>query len=1354
MLAHRGTESTRVARRVAALAKRAPPAEGKTAEGKTAEGKKKVKKVKKVKTLARLAKPCIAPDLRRWVSLPERDPPFPPDDAQLRALPAGQESGCRRCTSCIKAALQEIDQPRNERQIPAFNPKYVQDVYPSCPCAWPWHVWLWMCKQEQRPMRCTCARLAPCIPCCQKQPNAASPHFDTARCPALSYCAFIYMLMIIALLWNWGLQENHSTTQSNPLGLNKMHWSLCKRQFSVVPENAVMAVLDENAPTHAFPAIGALTFYNASHYPEALILGNVKTQITYPEHLRHAYPYRKPNVLPPKNSWMSHATFVYAETPLKYFWGRHQNWLQFEIINVDAWTYPFADSFPEKYFVTYAMMIPLLVGGANSFSNRWIGWGGVLWCLAFYVLIRDIEAQVEEAAFCKLECMNANAAPFQLDVDTPSSIDVLVHQDGTCNDDFQSANSNVTLLENRPRGIMVSFGLDRTLDALVSNPAQPFAGCMTWRQRLTVPTSNLSVRVFDSFDGSETADLKMSLSKFEQLTQCVNESVVPRIIPLSIDCATQSSGLLIKQFKTCMVEADGAADLLSPNQMGSLVQGCLIPDVLVPSMLPEKKRSDIKDLLDHCAQQLAYCLLVKSAQQCAQQCAIDTLVDQTTGGPIPFDMADFMQCAQEQISGPLFADLKSRLRSCGEVTGADHNAISAAAEATGRCAVVSMSDLAENQCAISSHWGALKDDMLGLVAKFGSAIMGSGSRDPSLNHIVELAKSPLPVRTVPYAEAVKMNLERCQARLAGNGPEYRNDVLWPVITIYTVLFVSCSMMCMLTFVLADAVFTCMLPASKMSLRDRLCARTMRLLRYITCNLPSVFYILDACAYRLKMCLYFMCMCCDAKQPLPDSERDDEERDDEEHDREERDDHSPKKEKRYCRAMPPLLVCATIFTTIVISWLTIKMLEFCTVWHRWAMVFAHALRDLPQNIHVLNVALKADSNGTMVAENMQTWTGYVLPKNLPPPAARYVVETVISWFVRSEIVSNTDKITQGDPVWGIIFEVVFWITVVTIIANYLATIVSFASYLFQTRHLWKTVGRVSKIQKGLMRKYFDPEHGWCADSKELREHFRLLSSDGRAALVIHPRLQYQYIKYAAPFTALHVWMSVFAFYAQYFVIMASILIPVFSLVAFTVYCVYNAVQNQRTPLEGLEDALEIVCAIVTTQGVALAFAQAQKYASRCCFYSKTGGIRHPNFESLYFYATTIPYMILGLYHAYMRGVYAMISFSFRIGAVDIDLVGFGLDSTHLAFRGLLESVRIKNEFEYMCDAAMKDGRGDVHEREHQHPQRGDDASTDVESKATRTSILSRLEMTDQKKEGLMLPLLEEQAAENDGDDIRW
>ena len=225
MLAHRGTESTRVARRVAALAKRAPPAEGKTAEGKTAEGKKKVKKVKKVKTLARLAKPCIAPDLRRWVSLPERDPPFPPDDAQLRALPAGQESGCRRCTSCIKAALQEIDQPRNERQIPAFNPKYVQDVYPSCPCAWPWHVWLWMCKQEQRPMRCTCARLAPCIPCCQKQPNAASPHFDTARCPALSYCAFIYMLMIIALLWNWGLQENHSTTQSNPLGLNKMHWS-------------------------------------------------------------------------------------------------------------------------------------------------------------------------------------------------------------------------------------------------------------------------------------------------------------------------------------------------------------------------------------------------------------------------------------------------------------------------------------------------------------------------------------------------------------------------------------------------------------------------------------------------------------------------------------------------------------------------------------------------------------------------------------------------------------------------------------------------------------------------------------------------------------------------------------------------------------------------------------------------------------------------------------------------------------------------------------------------------------------------------------------------------------------------
>ena len=75
------------------------------------------------------------------------------------------------------------------------------------------------------------------------------------------------------------------------------------------------------------------------------------------------------------------------------------------------------------------------------------------------------------------------------------------------------------------------------------------------------------------------------------------------------------------------------------------------------------------------------------------------------------------------------------------------------------------------------------------------------------------------------------------------------------------------------------------------------------------------------------------------------------------------------------------------------------------------------------------------------------------------------------------------------------------------------------------------------------------------------------------------------------------MSVFAFYAQYIVIMASILIPVFVLVIFVVYYVLSAVQNKRAPLDGLKDALAIISIFFQTHVVSVVTALWIKYFSR-------------------------------------------------------------------------------------------------------------------------------------------------------------
>ena len=124
----------------------------------------------------KIGMPYVRPDFRRYSQLPERG------DSNID----GPKSFCKKM-------LQEIDQPRHWSQISAYNPKYTQDVYPLCPCAWPWHCW-WRCRKlEQRPLFCPCACLGPCIPCCRRFPSITSPHFGYSRCPTLTYVLITFL---------------------------------------------------------------------------------------------------------------------------------------------------------------------------------------------------------------------------------------------------------------------------------------------------------------------------------------------------------------------------------------------------------------------------------------------------------------------------------------------------------------------------------------------------------------------------------------------------------------------------------------------------------------------------------------------------------------------------------------------------------------------------------------------------------------------------------------------------------------------------------------------------------------------------------------------------------------------------------------------------------------------------------------------------------------------------------------------------------------------------------------------------------------------------------------------------------
>jgi hypothetical protein len=347
-----------------------------------------------------------------------------------------------------------------------------------------------------------------------------------------------------------------------------------------------------------------------------------------------------------------------------------------------------------------------------------------------------------------------------------------------------------------------------------------------------------------------------------------------------------------------------------------------------------------------------------------------------------------------------------------------------------------------------------------------------------------------------------------------------------------------------------------------------------------------------------------------------------------------------------------------------------------------MFIANTVVKIPSTVNLLEIQREAGNAST--AADIFLLYGNPVPDDMPP-IGQTVVRSIVQWFLDSGSISGAnDAINGHGPLWNIVFQVVYWIIVYTIVCTFVSTVASVISFVFRTRHLWQRIAATSRAQKRLIRQYFDPVKGWDKFPPELEAVLK--RAQAKAPIPSHHR--YQHIQLAAPFPPLFFWMNIGAVWAQYIAFMFVLLTPVALLVGFILYNIAVAVANDGTPLDGLKTTANFFTAVVLVQSIHFLALTLSRYWYRSLLYDRYKGIVHPYFEAAYTYYTMLMYMILGLYHVYLRMGYSIVSIAGRVGRLDVDLVGFGHDYGYNSYLGLLESLRLKNEYEAKCLHATK------------------------------------------------------------------
>jgi hypothetical protein len=1254
--------------------------------------------------------PSVAPDFRTWF-LPSAKGLPPPTSPPTSP-------------SCCKRFLQELDQPHENGAIPAYNPAQTQDItccrtWTGMPtflcgsvylCTCPWRtrkhgrdtLWPTICRDrvcccddqvEESPPKCCCTRYCKMVPCSQKVPTPPSPHLARDRCPTFTYVFLVWRIMLIILTFTWN---------QNPK-------NICERKFVVKPSYSLIAVMDDDAPFTQGLRMGYSSLYQYStEYPEAFD--------TQP-------PCLGPGIcdLPEGTnfSWVNHTTFVYADEVLPELREIYSPWFNFQDIN--PWDFTYRPQSSLSFVSTLNRVsspLYLLFAGmaANAYSNRWCGWGVVFWIISLFQSFGELGEHLRDLQFCKESCQNVRGEPFSAN-NMPEFTKVAVYQNGTCDNWYQKQHYETVVGTTAYR---------------VANAGQPYKGCFMWRQVLQVPTVDLKVIDYASIATgwwgsieSGTGALQHRINDLSTVASCVNQTVVPQVSGVAAACALKSSGELTKDVQECVLREGGGefeqAQLTVVNECMELelVRHMLPLDVVNASAtssvidssevtvngVRQKLTPFAKENADACAQNLGMCLLQSSPEQCAAKCASNAVFREATDN-FDFDQKALMACVVKRLSANVVDQAKNALLTCTDFnkggSSEDRAKIQRMQKKATTCFLGTLMTLIQ-KC---FHGGASSEDSLDvelvssgvkkLLHDFAQAV--SESPVKKLHGIVQVAKkqASLEAKKIPFSEAAQNHQRRCEAMLAGNSPSFAFDQSYAISQSITLCLLALAVCVMLIFIAVDGIYSAV--TRSRGLRSRLCDFLRRHfeLAFGHCRWCAV---CDGISSRCNRCLYFLRIRTikPVAQPrsrpragtsMADLEREDEE----ENGSGNNDNASPKsgpapqmprrRVKRYCRAMPPLVVSAIIVTSIVLFWWFMKMLSLSSAWSRWGMFIANTVVKIPSTVNLVEIQREAGNAST--AADIFLLYGNPVPDDMPP-ICQTVVNSVVQWFLDSGRISGANDALNGDdPLWNIVFHVVYWIIVYSIVCTFVSTVAPLFFFVFRTRHLWQRIAATSRAQKRLIRKYFDPVKGWDKFPPELEAVLNMAKA--KAPIPSHHR--YQFIQLAAPFPALFFWMNIGAVWAQYITLMFVLLMPVALIVGLTLYNIAVAVANDGTPLDGLKTTSTFFTTVVLLQLINISLLIWSRYWYRSLLYDRYKGIVHPYFEATYTYYTLLTYTILGMYHVYVRLGYSIVSTAGRLGVPDVDLVGFGQDYLYNSYLGLLESVRLKNEYEAKCLHATK------------------------------------------------------------------
>lgn len=878
------------------------------------------KKKKKKKKHKKKLKPALAPDFRRWVSLPDKDE----DEVEQSSSPSISLTGRIYYTfACCIKILKEVDQPREIGTIPTYNPNRAQDASGCVMCCWVFccpgfsFYRLFKCcakccatckksnqfcdddencakycariknqfcdddenENETIPVtsssgcfdRCCCATYcSKFIPCCQRYPSASNFHFGRDRCPTLTYVLLAWQFITLIVTYCWG-------DVTHP----------CQSTFVVDPSKSVIAVMNQDAPLVRNFKITALGTMSESYKPLA------------PEALEHSTDGN--------TTWMNHSTLVYADEIMPAFRSDNTADLWFRSLPIPSYlfTYPEPNSLKSFSLAISVVTIYWSISGANSFSNRWCGWGSICWIVSIYTVFGYLMEQGNDLKYCAQKCQNDIGEEFDVQNDLPTNISVAVYQNGTCNNWFQAK-------YNHESGLSGFKLFDDFLHAGNFLPDigvnQPFKGCFTWRKTIQVPTSTKNFKVLDYAKFTSTKNtintLEQTFEEIDTIATCINSTIAPLISDVAINCALKASAPLVQEFQKCMQESgsgggSGAfaldqvqkeliSDCLDVNMVNSLVPLNSIDSNSVTKDLASKVQQDAKETAAKCVRdEMAPCLLLGTTpSQCAAKCAQDAIIKKVTTNGGPTDQQALLDCASKKLTTTVFEQGKVQLSKCAQAqtspsqTGGDATKkLQQAQKETVYCLANRLSKLTQELCL--SKFGdddqGLENTISNSLVSFlkqtlsSSTSLSTASKDlqgivstVEMKNSFKINKNTTKLQQqqqensldqfypmIPLQDAVKNHKRRCEHYVAGNATTFAYSQANVVIRSITLFLFSLATFLLLIFIAIDGIY--MTLTQSKGLRSRLCTTLSQLKIY---NI-NYFFVFDQSMKNCTRCLYFL-----------------------------------------------------------------------------------------------------------------------------------------------------------------------------------------------------------------------------------------------------------------------------------------------------------------------------------------------------------------------------------------------------------------------------------------------------------------------------------------------------------------